>query len=368
MNTSESRVNSTTQRDCSCRSGFKEQALNTTSNASSFQYSFSCLDVDECVEANGGCGFGMTCQNTEGSFRCSCMSNYVQVDDNTTLGTFHCEDRNECEDTALNNCDANARCNNTVGSFACQCNSGYYDVSSNVTGINGSCLACAPATYSVALASISCASCPLNATSPTASTSRANCTCNAGYAGAIGAEAGVCVRCDPGFFSGPGQTECCACAAGATSMPASTNGRECFCAEGFYGTFDAAGSAGSTNSCDTAGLLCAACPPNASSPPKSHLKSNCSCINGFYEIMPPNATEGTCTKCGDCESGYGRVGCVGPGNAGRCEDINECSSTPGLTPIDGLNNCDPNARCFNLNTTFKCICREGFYGNGTLCK
>ena len=368
VNNSESRVNSTTQGDCSCRSGFKQQALSTTSNASSFQYSFSCLEVDECVEGNGGCGFGMTCQNTEGSFRCSCMSNYVQVDDNITLGTFHCEDRNECDDPALNNCDANARCNNTVGSFACQCNSGYYDVSSNVTGINSSCLACAPATYSVAVASISCASCPLNATSPTASTSRANCTCNAGYVGAIGAEGGVCVGCEPGFFSGPGQTECCACAAGATSMPASTNGRECFCAEGFYGTFDAAGSAGNTSSCDTAGLVCAACPPNALSPEKSQLKSNCSCINGFYEITPPNATEGTCTKCGDCESGYGRVGCVGPGNAGRCEDINECSSTPGLTPIDGLNNCDPNARCFNLNTTFKCICREGFYGNGTLCK
>ena len=60
-------------------------------------------------------------------------------------------------------------------------------------------------------------------------------------------------------------------------------------------------------------------------------------------------------------------GCGGT-SAGRCEDINECSSTPGLTPIDGSNNCDSNARCFNLNNTFECACNAGFYGNGTICK
>ena len=83
--------------------------------------------------------------------------------------------------------------------------------------------------------------------------------------------------------------------------------------------------------------------------------------------MLPNATQGNCTECGDCEAGYARVGCGGT-SAGRCEDINECSSTPGLTPIDGSNNCDSNARCFNLNNTFECACNAGFYGNGTICK
>ena len=379
-------VNSTGEDDCSCRAGFKEHALNGTGNASNA--SFACQDADECVDGTHSCGFGMMCDNTAGSFLCLCMPNFVRVDDNNTLdnttqGAFHCEDRDECADAALHDCDPNARCNNTVGSFTCECNRGYYDMSLNVTGINGSCLACAPSTYSQELASTSCASCPLNASSPAASVARTNCTCNAGYAGAIGTEEGECARCEAGFFSGPGQTECCACAAGAMSLPASTAATECFCAEGFYGGFEAAGPAGNESSlgnqtlpgnegslnemCDTAGLVCSACPAHASSPQKSHLETNCSCIDGFYEEVLPNATQGNCTECGDCEAGYARVGCGGT-SAGRCEDINECSSTPGLTPIDGSNNCDSNARCFNLNNTFECACNAGFYGNGTICK
>ena len=39
---------------------------------------------------------------------------------------FHCNsDLDECGSDDLNNCHENAQCNNTVGSFNCSCNPGY---------------------------------------------------------------------------------------------------------------------------------------------------------------------------------------------------------------------------------------------------
>ena len=35
-------------------------------------------------------------------------------------------DFDECAAPDLNNCDENAECNNTIGSYTCSCHSGYY--------------------------------------------------------------------------------------------------------------------------------------------------------------------------------------------------------------------------------------------------
>ena len=392
---SQSTSNSSTEHDCTCVDGFVELVLNRTtatlldSSATEtsgtshalFVYSFECSDVDECVQGSSTCGLGMACNNTLGSFLCECLTNYVRVDDNSTLGTFDCEDRDECVD-ASNDCDANALCNNTVGSFTCTCNTGYYDSSPNITGDAGSCQMCKPSTYSDQTGASSCWACPVNSTSMPASVDRSNCTCNAGYAGSIETESGLCVECKPGFFSGPSQLECCECAAGATSLPGSAKARDCFCDSGFYGDFPLAVvvnstfPANTTVVCEPGGLMCSGCPPSASSQPKSVFKSNCSCVAGYYLLTPDNSdnftnhsqsAEGKCTACDECEEGYARLGCS-QSNAGRCEDINECSTTPGSTPVDGVNNCDPNARCVNLNKTFECNCKEDFYGNGSQCK
>ena len=43
----------------------------------------------------------------------------------------------------------------------------------------------------------------------------------------------------------------------------------------------------------------------------------------------------------------------------QCADIDECAQ--------GTDNCAPNVECMNVQGSFKCVCREGFEGNGTLC-
>ncbi|GAA6092590.1 uncharacterized protein si:dkey-163f14.6 [Tachysurus ichikawai] len=93
---------------CSCRLGFQ---LSTDR--------MSCTDVNECVLLAGlaRCVFG--CVNTPGSFYCLCPAGYSM---NVTDG--HCEDTDECmENTGLGPC-ANA-CVNTPGSFHCVCSNGY---------------------------------------------------------------------------------------------------------------------------------------------------------------------------------------------------------------------------------------------------
>ena len=40
-------------------------------------------------------------------------------------------------------------------------------------------------------------------------------------------------------------------------------------------------------------------------------------------------------------------------------DINECETQ--------YNNCDPNAKCINKRGSFKCVCKDGFQGNGVDC-
>lgn len=42
------------------------------------------------------------------------------------LFNFHCfPDRDECQNSANNDCDQNAICNNTIGSFECFCKKGF---------------------------------------------------------------------------------------------------------------------------------------------------------------------------------------------------------------------------------------------------
>ncbi|KAM6980113.1 growth arrest-specific protein 6 [Aplochiton taeniatus] len=75
-------------------------------------------DVDECAKRNGGCDH--ECNNTLGSYRCSCHHGYVLV------GRHLCEDVNECEvDPSV--CGS-AQCVNQEGGYDCLCETGYiYD-------------------------------------------------------------------------------------------------------------------------------------------------------------------------------------------------------------------------------------------------
>ena len=69
-----------------------------------------CKDVDECDETTD-CQH--TCQNTEGSFHCTCDEGYELSSDE-----YSCDDIDEC--TQLNGgCEFG--CRNTVGSYQCEC-------------------------------------------------------------------------------------------------------------------------------------------------------------------------------------------------------------------------------------------------------
>jgi len=123
------------------------------------------VNVNECVQ--NPCGAG-SCQDTDGSFECSCYKGY-DVNSDTGLcenynecsnpdacpngqcfdlpGTYRCEcnagyensdaftcvDQDEC---AAGLCGANANCSNTEGSYSCQCHEGF-QLSRQLSGKSG---------------------------------------------------------------------------------------------------------------------------------------------------------------------------------------------------------------------------------------
>lgn len=80
----------------------------------------SCVDVNECLVDNGGCGSSTTssCTNTVGGRTCGCVTGYASADGGV------CSDVDEC---ATNNggCSSNATCTNTTGARTCTCQPGW---------------------------------------------------------------------------------------------------------------------------------------------------------------------------------------------------------------------------------------------------
>ena len=115
------------------------------------------VDVNECALNNGGCD--QVCDNSVGSFQCSCNRGYrLNLDRMTCSGRitikfwkhsqinillFLLIDINEC---SLNTDGCDQVCINTVGSFQCSCNRGYTLNADGITcsGMTGriTCIAC----------------------------------------------------------------------------------------------------------------------------------------------------------------------------------------------------------------------------------
>ena len=93
-------------------------------------------DIDECEVYIDGCD--QDCINTPGSFLCNCSQGFVLNEygftcDGEMYGFYiivmgsqdnliACVDLDEC---LSDPCHSNATCNNTIGSFTCTCVSGY---------------------------------------------------------------------------------------------------------------------------------------------------------------------------------------------------------------------------------------------------
>ena len=94
-------------------------------------------DIDECVDGSHGCE--QLCNNTKGSYLCSCLDGYrLQINRLSCQGSYtnlmimlacsccwmkhYLPDINECE-LELDECSQN--CRNSNGSYTCSCNSGF---------------------------------------------------------------------------------------------------------------------------------------------------------------------------------------------------------------------------------------------------
>ena len=73
------------------------------------------IDIDECTANTDGCD--QICNNTDGSFQCSCRSGFSLLDDGKTCGEV-----NEC---TLNTHNCQQQCVNVNGGFRCECLAGY---------------------------------------------------------------------------------------------------------------------------------------------------------------------------------------------------------------------------------------------------
>lgn len=82
------------------------------------------LDINECLKSP--CDVNANCNDTIGSYTCSCKSGFNKQGDK-------CVDVNECLTTP---CHSKAACKNTNGSFSCgPCETGYSGNGFNCTGM-----------------------------------------------------------------------------------------------------------------------------------------------------------------------------------------------------------------------------------------
>ena len=105
-------------------------------------------DIDECQRGTDNCHYDAMCNDTDGSFTCTCLSGYEGdgIDCQSEwckiyvyltivrriISIFHGSDVDECENET-HNCDQNATCTDTDGSFSCTCNDGYVGDGVNCT-------------------------------------------------------------------------------------------------------------------------------------------------------------------------------------------------------------------------------------------
>ncbi|XP_068737212.1 uncharacterized protein [Montipora capricornis] len=83
-------------------------------------------DIDECLTGKHNCSHVAVCNNTNGSYKCTCKEGYVGDGRN-------CSDQNECTSGDAN-CSIDAICKNTHGSYNCTCKPGYTGDGYNCTG------------------------------------------------------------------------------------------------------------------------------------------------------------------------------------------------------------------------------------------
>ena len=287
-----------------------------------------CIDIDECKEYRGICEGKLHCTNTVGSYICGCRPGYkTKITPNFELlkNIPSCLDIDECKNWKI--CPDNSDCKNTAGGYNCQCHAGFQgDLCEDIDE-------CTIPT-----------SCHSNATCSNKEGSY-KCSCNVGFYG-------------NGTICEEGQCDDRQCFSGQKCVSPTSD--ECACEKGL--------------SLDKETDLCVDI-NECSLDHECHPKSTCAnsegsytCIcnpgyygNGRYWCRKGNCTEDLCPQNEQCVSPTGLSCRCYDGferdASGTCVDTDECSADI----------CDENADCFNTDASFKCSCRQGFFGNGLSC-
>ncbi|XP_068130616.1 adhesion G protein-coupled receptor E2-like isoform X2 [Hyperolius riggenbachi] len=112
---------------CTCEAGFHRAEVSDAEFCpSNEKTNNTCSDIDECAEEPEICGPNSSCENTLGSYTCSCLPGFKQ-------NFSSCVDIDECaEEPEI--CGPNSSCGNTLGSYTCSCLPGFKQNSSSCVG------------------------------------------------------------------------------------------------------------------------------------------------------------------------------------------------------------------------------------------
>uniref|UniRef100_UPI00063CF75E EGF-like module-containing mucin-like hormone receptor-like 2 n=1 Tax=Odobenus rosmarus divergens TaxID=9708 RepID=UPI00063CF75E len=108
---------------CRCSPGFISSSGEIFYNGAE-----RCEDINECAPPSlVSCGKFADCQNTEGSYHCTCSPGYEPA---SGARTFRNESENTCQDvdecsSGQPTCHNSTVCINTVGSYKCRCHRGW---------------------------------------------------------------------------------------------------------------------------------------------------------------------------------------------------------------------------------------------------
>ncbi|KAK3609861.1 hypothetical protein CHS0354_015052 [Potamilus streckersoni] len=327
-----------------------------------------CIDIDECSTTNGGCE--QTCQNTQGSYQCSCFSMFrIQSNGKT------CKDIDECEES-LSDCDH--ICLNTNGSYNCSCFPGFeYNVisrtcvtdeppsvcsnlnCSNSTGCtidgNGNATCFCKIGYHLSSDGSSCEDndeCIQNTCEQICTNTPGSfqCRCYAGFQ--MDNDKLTCKPCQPLTF-GENCSQVCECSQGAERCDPV---RGCICRAGWTGL----ACESDVNECRNPNI----CRDVLKSCANTNGSYACTCVDGY--TMKENNVCSDVDECNDpeldvceqecvntaggfyctCEAGF----IIDPQNNTRCKDIDECTN--------GQSGCKH--ICENTPGRFSCDCYYGY--------